>query len=318
VRVWRCLRALPLALAAWLGCAPGLRAADVFLLPRLTIEAGYDGNRYSAAEAVESAEGTAFVRASPSLDLHLLADNGTEWMVGASGFRTDYLQTGLEFREGAEAHLEGWRIAAPWGGGLRLAGGFSRDGALPDDDVRWASLAPSLRWTLPSEEWQLVASAHLDGIAYDTRLTYDGEAQRDVFAEVRLGLRWMPTRDLSVWSEAYLEGNSSNDDPSEFQGAGVELGASYWILPRGRFAASFRAGTRGYSAYADLDGVEIERNDRPMVAAVAYVHRVASWLDLFGSASGDATGSDQPDQDVDNWGVQVGATLAGDWPLFGR
>ncbi len=309
---------LGLAASAWLGSVQVLTAADAFLAPRLSLEAGHEDNRFSAAAALTNAESSAFLRATPALDLHLLSQDGSEWALGASATRTDYLSDDLGFREGAEAHLEGWRTAAPLGGGLRLAGGFARDDALPEDDLRWLAAVPSLRWTLPSPAWQLAAQIRLDWTDYDTRLTYDGEGQRDLSADVRVGLHWLPTRALSLWSEVYLEDNDSNEESVCYQGAGIALGAGYWILPRGQLAASLQAGTRAFQTISDDAGAEIDRQDVPLVAEILYTHRLAPWLDLFCAGSWQATGSDQPEQDVDNWTLRIGATFAQDFELFSR
>lgn len=310
---------LGLLAASWLASAQTLLAANVFLAPRLTLESGYDNNRFAMSASLTNAEGSAFLRATPALNLHLLADDGSEWAMGASATRTEYLRGELESRDGAEAHLEWWRTALPLEGGLRLAGGFARDQALPEDDLRWVSAVPTLRWTLPSPDWQLTAQARLDLADYDTRRTSDGDAQRDITTEIRPGLRWLPSSDLVLWSEVVLENNDSNEEYSRYQGIGLAIGASYWLSPHDQLAASFQAGARAFETATDaITGAEIDRRDAPLSAEIFYTHRLFPWLDLFCSASWQTTGSDQPEQDVDTGSIQIGATVAQDFELFSR
>lgn len=309
---------LGLLAASWLASAQALQAADAFLAPRLTLEAGYDNNRFAMPASLTNAESTAFLRATPALNLHLLTDDGSELALGASATGTEYLRGDLGSRNGAEAHLEWWRTALPLEGGLRLAGGFTRDDAMPEDDLRWVSASPSLRCTLPAPAWQLTAQARLELADYDSRLTYEGDAQRDFAAEIRPGLRWLPSNDFVLWSEIVLENNDSNEDSSRYQGAGLALGASYWLSPRDQLAASLQAGARTFETLTDETGAEIDRRDTPLAAEIFYTHRLFPWLDLFCSAAWQTSGSNLSDQDIDSATLQIGATFAQDFELFSR
>lgn len=309
---------LGLLAASWLPSAQVLLAADAFLVPRLTLEVGYDNNRFSLPASFTNAEDSAFLRATPALDLHLLTDDGSELALGASAVRMKYFSGDLGSRDGAEAHVEWWQTSAPLEGGLRLVGGFARDDAIPDDDLQRVSAIPTLRCTLPAPDWQLTAQARLDLADYDSRRTYDGDAQRDFAAEIRPGLRWLPTRDFALWGEFVLEYNDSNEISSRYQGAGFALGAHYWISPRDQLATSLQAGTRTFETLTDDTGAEFDRHDTPLAAEIIYTHRLFPWLDLFGSASWQGSGSDRPDQDIDSATLQIGATFAQDFKLFSR
>lgn len=293
-----------------------LHAAECFLAPRLTLEGGYEDNRFISPTALTNAESAAFLRATPALNLHLFIGSGTELNFGASAARTEYLRSGLDSREDAEAHLEWWQTATLFEGGLRLAAGLARDAALPDDDIRWLAATPSLRYTLPAPDWQLTAQARFSLADYDSRLTTAGELQSDRTWEVRPGIRWLPSRDLALWGEIYLENNSSNEDAFNYQGYGIALGASYWITPRGQLSAALQWGQRKFPDTTDDAGLLSERNDVPLRAELIYTHRLTTWLDLFCSGSWYTTGSDQPWQDVSGWSVQAGVTLAQDYELF--
>ncbi len=294
----------------------GLHAADWFLAPRLTLEAGYEDNRFIMPTALTNTESAAFLRATPSLSLHLLAGAGTELSLGASAARTEYLQSGFDTREEASAYVEWWQTTALFEGGMRLAGGLARDTALPEDDIRWLAATPTLRYTLPAPDWQLTAQARLSRADYDSRLTTGGALQSDQAWEARPGLRWLPTRDLAVWGEFYYENNSSNEEAFHYHGAGVAVGASFWLTPRGQLAASLQWGTRLFPDGTDETGAVIERSDTPLRAELIYTHRLLPWLDLFCSGSWYTTGSDQPVQDVTGWALQAGVTLAQDFELF--
>ena len=302
--------------AACFAAAPLAMAADIFLAPRLTLETGYELNRFATASALTNSEDVAFLRATPALDLHFLCANGSELALGSSGHRTEYFSTSSESRDGAEAHLEWWYTAVPVEGGLRLAGGMARDAALPENDFRWVAAVPSLRYALPAPAWQLTAQARLDFVDYDSRVNAAGDPQRDAAWEFRPGLRWLPSRAFSLWSAFILETCDSNDDTASYAGAGCAWGASYWLTPRDQFAASFQVGTRTFDEAFDDAGTEFDRRDVPMYVAVYYSRRVCPWLELFCSAGWETTGSNLAGQDVDTAALQIGATLAQDFELF--
>lgn len=297
-------------------CPQKLPAADVFLAPRLTLEAGYEDNRFLLPTALTNTESSAFLRATPALALHVLAGTGTEVSLGVSGTHTAYLRSELDPREELLTFLEWWQTGAPFEGGLRLAGGFSRDSAIPEDDVNWFAVTPTLRYTLPQPDWQLTAQARLALDTYDTRLTATDEKQTDRTLEFRPGLRWLPTRDSVLWCELYIEKNDSNKDAFDYQGFGLALGGSIWLTPRGQLAAAVQAGTRSFASVTDETGLTTTRNDQPLRADISYTHRVLPWLDLFCSASWFASGSDQSTQDISGWSAQMGVTLARDYELF--
>ena len=293
-----------------------LHAADMFLAPRLTLEAGYEDNRFVMPTALTNTESSAFLRITPAASLHLLSANGTELSLGVTAARTDYLRSGLDSREALAAHFEWWQTGAPLEGGLRLAGVFSRDSTIPEDDFRWFAATPSLRYTLPQPDWQLTAQARLALDEFDTRLTTTGEKQTDQTLEFRPGLRWLPTRDSALWGEIYVEKNSSNEDAFGYQGAGIALGCSIWLTPRGQLVAAVQWGSRSFASVTDETGATLDRKDQPLRADISYTHRLLPWLDLFCSASWFASGSDQPAQDVTGWSVQAGVTLAQDYEIF--
>ena len=298
--------------------APALRAADVFFAPRLTLAAGYDDNRFGAASALTNAAGSAFLHVSPTLDFHALADNGREWTLGAAAGRTDYLEPDFESRATADAYLEWWQTSVPLEGGLRLAGGFVHDAAVPEDDLLWLSAIPALRCTLPRPAWQLTAQAQANLYDYDESRTTSGEIRRDLAAEFRPGLRWVPSRDLAIWGEAVLEICDSNQDSARYQGAGFAAGADCWLTPRNRLSAGFQAGVRTFDAQVDETGADVERQDVPLSVQLRYTRRMAPWLDLFCGAVWQTTGSNQADQEIESTSVRIGATLAEDFRLFPR
>lgn len=304
-----------LATACFLA-ASSLRAADVFLAPRLTLAAGYDDNRFGAASSLTNAEGSAFLHVSPALEFHVLADNGTEWTLGTAAGRTDYLEPDFESRANADAYLEWWQAAAPLEGGLRLAGGFVRDAALPEDDLFWLAAIPALRCTLPNPAWQLTAQAQANLYDYDENRTTAGETRRDLAAEFRPGLRWVPSRDLSVWGEVVLEICDSNEDSARYQGAGFAAGAACGLTPRNQLSAGFQAGVRTFDAQADETGTGGERRDVPLSVQLLFTRRMAPWLDLFCGAVWQSTESNQADGEIESATVQFGATLAEDFLLF--
>lgn len=296
--------------------APGLQAADVFLAPRLTLETGYEDNRFLMPTALTNTESSAFLRATPAVGLHLLTANGAEVSVGAYAARTEYLRSDLDAREELAAHFEWWQTGAPLEGGLRLAGGGARDSALPEDDYRWFAATPSLRYTCPDPDWQVTAQARLALAAYDTRLTTAGEKQTDQTLELRPGVRWLPTGDSALWCEVYVENNASNEDAFDYQGVGLTLGGSLWLTPRGQMVAAVQWGTRSFASVTDELGAAYERKDQPLRADINYTYRLFPWLDLFCSAAWFATGSNQPAQDINGWSVQAGVMLAQDYALF--
>ncbi len=294
----------------------GGSAVDLFLSPRLTLEAGYENNRYLLPTALTNTASSAFLRAAPAVSLHLLAGAGTEVSAGVSGAHTEYLRSDLKPREELMAYLEWWQTGAPFEGGLRLAGGLSRDSAIPEDDFNWFAATPALRYILPQPDWQLTAQVRLAFDQFDTRLTTNGVQQTDQTLEFRPGLRWLPTRDAILWAELYLEKNDSNEDAFDYQGFGLALGGSLWVTPRGQFAAAVQAGARTFADVTDETGLVLQRRDQPLRAEVSYTYRLLPWLDLFCSAAWYASGSDQSVQDVSGWSAQVGLTLAQDYPLF--
>ncbi len=290
-------------------------AADVFLSPRLSLHMGYENNRYSTSSSLTNTEGAAFFSATPALGLHVLSDKGSELTLGGSITRIDYLDSDFEYREGGEVHAEWFQSAAPFEGSLRVAGGYSSDAAVPEDDLRWLAVLPTLTYALPAPHWEWSAQAYLGWTDYDTRLTYDGDAQSDIAGEFSTGLHWLPTVQLTLWSTLYVEGNHSNEESSRYQGAGVGLGASYWTSPRGQLSALIRGGIRTYPEVQDESGLWLERNDTPLNAEISYTHRLAPWLDFFCSGSWQASGSDQPENDVDSWSLRVGVLFAQDYEI---
>jgi len=284
-------------------------AADSFLAPQLTLEAGYESNRFYLPAAVTNTGRAAFVRTTPAVNLHLLAGRGTELTLGASAARTDYLRDGFADRTEAVAQAEWWQTAAAGEGGLRLAGGQTRDAALSENDYRWLAATPTLRYTLPGTGWQVTAQAHLAVTDYDSRLTAAGAEQSDRTLEIRPGLRWVPTRNVAVWGEGYHERNRSNEDAFEYQGSGFAMGAAGWISPRGQLAANGQAGIRRFAG-AD------ERRDTPLRAELSYRHRLRPWLELFCSGLWWTTDSNVPTEDITGWSLQLGVTLAEDFEIF--
>lgn len=302
--------------AACLAPAQPAICADIFLAPRLTVETGYEYNRFATSSAYTNSENSAFLRATPALNLHGLFEDGSELVLSASATRAEYLRSSGEYRDGAEAHLEWWRTAVPLEGGLRLAGGFGRDGALPENDVLWISCVPSLRCTLPAPEWQLTAQAILNQIDYDSRENAAGDPQRDFNLEFRPGLRWLPSRNLVLWSEVAIESYDSNEETACYTGAEIALGASYWLTPRDQLAGSLQSGMRMFETAFSGTGTEVDRRDIPVFASIQYTRRVCPWLEIFCSAGWETTGSDQADQDVDAGAILIGATFAQDYELF--
>lgn len=307
---------LGLSVASWFLTVQSLLAINVFFAPRLTLETGYDDNRFGVPASFTNMESSAFLRTTPALNLHFLCDNGSELVLGASASRMEYLRSNLDHRDDANAYLEWWRVSVPLEGGLRLAGGFARDAAVPEDDLFWFAAIPTLRYALPAPEWQLNMQIRLDLVDYDSRLTANGDAQRDTAAEIRPGLRWIPSRDLSVWSEFYLEANESNEDSAGYTGAGLAFGASYWLSPRNQLDASVQTGARTFEAYPDAAGAMIDRRDTPLSVHVVFTHRLCPWLDIFCAASWQTTGSNQSDQDTDSGTILIGTTFAQDFELF--
>ena len=304
--------------AAWFSTASLVTAADIFLAPRLTLAVGYDDNRFSTASALTNSQNSAFLRVTPVVGLHVLTDNGAELSLGAAAARTDYLQPDFESRATADAWLEWWQTSIPFEGGLRLAGGLARDDAVTADDLHWLSAIPSLRYTLPRPDWQATAQAQVSLYDYDESKTAAGEAQRDFAVGFRPGLRWLPSRDLSIWAEAVFETCDSNEDTASYDGFGLAGGATYWLTPRDQLSAGFQAGTRTFQTYTDASGIERDRQDTPLSADAAYTHRFSPWLEFFCSASWQTTGSNQADQKIETASVQIGINLADDFLLFAR
>lgn len=292
-----------------------LHASEWFLAPRLTLEAGYEDNRFAMPTALTNTESAAFLRATPALNLHLFTGSGTELNAGASAARTEYLRSDFDTREEIAAHLEWWQTATRLEGGLRLAGGLARDTALPEDDFRWLAATPTLRYTLPAPDWQITAQARLGFDEYDSRLTTDGDKLNDRAWELRPGFRWLPTRNTVLWGEFYFENNSSNEDAFNYHGTGLAVGASHWITPHGQLVAALQGGMRQFPDATDETGAPAERQDTPVRVEIGYTHRLLPWLDLFCSGSWYTTDSDQPTQDITGWSVQAGVTLAQDFKL---
>lgn len=296
------------ALLAWGGTAA---AAEWFLVPELSLEAGFQNNRMLTASSVTNSEDSAFLRTTPALSLRALADDGWELALLVRHAATAYAQREQGDATATEASLEAWHSGPRWIAGSVVDAAILTDDAMPEDDRRRAGLAPSVEFHPPDRAGSLTARARIDMTEYDHLETSKADALRERFAEIRPGLQWILRQDARLWIEIYGEDSDANESGFDYRGAGATVGAELEAGPRGRLSAWLQAGTRAF----DESGTDTDRHDAPLAAGAAFRYRLFPGLDLAASATWQATRSNIPEQDLSVWSVQAGLVLTDEWIL---
>ncbi len=300
-----------------LGCVMISRSqpVDFFWTPSVSMDAGYEDNRFLTATSVTNTQGTAFLRLAPSIGIRALMPGGWDISLDARWGRTMYADDNMGSREDTVLRATAWHTGPRFEAGASIDAGWLADDALPDDYQAWGCLSPAALWYLGNPAWAVTAGARLALSRYDSLITPEGDGLTDTFAELRAGLQWTPSPDVTLWVEAYGEADSCNDPASDFQGAGASAGADRWMTPRLRASLWARAGIRGFpdSAMPDL-GLD-ERHDAPVAAGLSLVHRLRPWLELSCNASWRDTGSNRDESDLSAWSASIGVTITDEIPI---
>lgn len=291
---------------------------DCFWIPALSIDAGYEDNRFLTATSVTNTEGTVFLRLAPSIGIRRLTPGGWDLGLTVRWGRTMYADGDLGAREETGLRAEAWRTGPGYEAGASVEAGWFTDDTLPADDQAWIGLFPSAQWYLGNPAWAVTAGGRVALTQYDNLTTSDDHDLTDTFLEVRAGLKWIPSRNATLWVEVYGETDASNQAGLDYQGVGAAAGADRWVTPRTRLSAWLRAGTREFPDSADPDLGLDERSDTPVSAGLSLVHRLRPWIELTCGASWRETGSNRDASDLSAWSASAGVTLTDEIPIRRR
>ncbi len=291
------------------------RSSDVFWIPALSMDAGYEDNRFLTSTSVTNTEGAVFLRLAPSIGIRGLTSDGWDLGLTVRWGRTAYVDGDLGAREETGLRADAWRTGPGYEAGASIEAGWFTDDTLPADDQAWIGLAPSAQWYLGNPAWALTAGGRVALTRYDNLATADGDDLSDTFAEVRAGLKWIPSPTATLWVEAYGEVDASNQSDLDYQGVGATAGADRWITPRTRLSAWLRAGSREFPDSDDPDlGIDT-RSDTPLSAGLSVNHRFRPWLELSCGATWRDTGSSRDESDLSAWSVSAGITVTDEIPI---
>jgi len=289
---------LAAAWAAGLLALVPLARAEMFVSPSLEGSAGYLSNRFAEPRA----QGTAFWRVAPGLELTAFGPGGLEGWASFRYEHTDFMRPGFSrWRRASGRGGAAWRTRETELSGA-VGVGVYEDGAVPGDDLTWFRVESSLSRELGRGWWASIAFA-FETDRYASRRTVGGDLQRDYLWEASPGVRVGLSERVSVWVELRLDGLGSNEPAEEWIGSGVSAGVEgEW----GPVRAGWDAGVRRMRYRAR------DRTDTPVWAGGWAAFRLAPGLELTASAGWTGVRSTDPADDYDTWRVEGGVRVVYD------
>jgi len=285
-------------------------AGDVFVTSRLETRAGYENNRL---EEPGSGQGTPFWQATPGFEITAFSEK-TETSLLLHYRRTQYTESGFEFKDEVSAFTQ-WRY---FGGrnevGASVGGKLYRDKALPADDCASWHARPYVVRTLGGLPAELSLAATFRQTFYDTSVYASTADRADSCWDVRPGLRYHLSRQVTVWAELYGEGNESDALEAEYSGLGGVVGCDVRPAARLDVGAWARTGTRRYDGKVEGE----DRSDTPSRVGAWATYRPRPWMELFSSVDWESFASTIDDSEYSWWQVGGGVRFVFERELRGR
>ena len=300
-----------LMLAAFGGTRAGAGPGDLLLSPELSVELGYDGNRFDSTSEASSA----FVAVAPRLRLLWFASQGREDSGGVfyrrdvyerSGFSTK-TETGLEL--GLYESYDHLDVKA------QIHAGKFEDRAVPLDDHTWAETRVDV--SMPTHRrWTPSLQARFRNRSYDSEAAAGEGTQEDRYWQVKPGCTLPVSRRVTVWGEVYGETTQSNTKTADYEGFGAAVGVDPQVAKRMKAGAWAEWGARTYAQTDTAPGEE--REDRILSGSLWCSYRLLPELDLFLRGNVDSYSSNLEAVEYDSWQVLCGVRFVVDIPLTTR
>ncbi|MBU1908862.1 MAG: hypothetical protein KJ726_02315 [Verrucomicrobia bacterium] len=276
-------------------------AVDVFIVPRLELQAGYENNRL---EESGSGEGSPFWQATPGLDVTMFGEK-TEASLWLDYRRTQYTKSGFESKDEASAFAQ-WRY---FGGhneaGVGVGGGWYRDAVLSDSDSLFWQARPYFVHTMKGIPAEMSLKGTFRQTLYEVSVYTSATDRVDSRMEVRPGFRWHPSRKATVWAEFYAERNLSDAREAEYSGFGGAFGCEFRPSARLALGAWVEAGSRPYEEQVENQ----DRTDSPRRMGAWASYRLRPWLELFSLADWESFSSTIDWNEYSWWRASMGVKL---------
>lgn len=273
-------------------------AGDVFVSPRLEAHGGYENNPLVRSD---SGDGSFFWIAGPGIDVTLFGEE-TETALFVDYRRTQYLKTEFEYKDEASVFAQ-WRHS---GGrnesGASVGGGLYQDAAWPANDFTFWQATPYFVRTLESVPAEGILKGSLRQTFYDVSVYTSAMERVDSRIDVRPGMRWNLSDQVTLWSELYAEYALSDAPEAEYSGFGGVIGCEYRPAARLELGAWGGYGTRSFSQREAGE----ERRDTPIPAGAWATYRLRPWLELFSSIDWESSASTVDGNDYSWWRFDCG------------
>ena len=298
-------------LAACCGTEAGAGTGELLLSPELSLELGYDGNRFDST----SEESSGFTAVAPRLTLLWFAAPGREVSGGVFARLDAYERSGFSSKSATGLELglvESFEVLDLK---ARLQAGEFRDRAVPLDDHAWAEARVDV--AVPTRRrWTPSVQARFRSRAYDAEAVAGEGTQEDQYWQIKPGCTVSISHRVAVWGEIYGETTQSNMESAEYEGFGAAVGVDPRITGKLRAGAWAEWGERTYARTDTWVGEE--REDRILSASLWCSYRLLPELDLFLRGNVDSYSSNVETVDYDCWQILCGVRLVIDIPLTTR
>jgi hypothetical protein len=192
--------------------------------------------------------------------------------------RNEFLREGFTHSETSGGTVGIRHMGGDWVGGIALSGSEHREHTGTDDDVAQINVSSDIGYThVTGKRYSLTAT--VGGYRYTPYAASDGAAVHSRFWSLRPRFRWSVSLPVSLWAEASVEASSSDESNAEYDGYGVSVGLDYSPSNPLSVALSLHHG-----AYK-LSNSNGDRNDA-FYATLTLSYRHATWVELYGNASG--------------------------------
>ena len=239
----------------------------------------------------------------PRLEIVWFAADNLELDFDLSHYRYEYFEADSAFvRESAGSAVLLWS-ADPLTAAFSFAAGDYQDAALPENDYKWISLAPSCGYVFSSD---LHASLDLSAVfsTYQSRRTIADEQQKDTQWRVTPGVSWAGLDAAALWAQAYYERNASNEDSEDHTAIGAAAGCNAFLSDRLTAGAWLDVGGVTYSEpFLDASA---EQKDTSFSIGIWGEYRIAPWIDALAAADWQSYQSSDSASEYDSWSLEAG------------
>ncbi len=285
-------------------------ASDVFVSPRLAAEAGYENNRLGEPG---NGEGSPFWQVGPGLDVTAFGVNADSSLL-FDYRRTQYTQDSSEITDAASGFAR-WRYhGGSYEAGASLGCGLYRDKAWPEDDYTFWQVSPQIVRTLERLPLELSLNGTYRQTFYEDSVDAAVANRVDSRMDVRPELRWLLSRQATVWTELHAEQNLSDAAEEEYSGYGASAGCEFRPAARLDLGVWAGIGTRSYPEKVDGEN----RRDTSLPAGAWASYRLRPWLELFASADWESNASTIDNDDYSWWQISGGLRIVLEHELGAR